>query len=84
LTWLARPLRANTLPHWSALVAHAPVSSKAFTSRGDSKAEPAAKAVATTSFRSTLIGFRSTPLSQTGTRPVADLEQRAYARKWIA
>jgi hypothetical protein len=32
LTWFARPLRANTLPHCSALVAHAPASSNALSS----------------------------------------------------
>src|ERR1700704_4653049 len=57
LICFARPLRANTLLHWSALVAHAPVSSNAFTSCGDSGAEPAAIAVARTRIRSTLIAF---------------------------
>src|SRR5438477_8657407 len=57
LTWLARPLRANTLPHWSALVAHAPVSSNAFASCGDRRAEPARIAATRMGFRSTIIGF---------------------------
>jgi hypothetical protein len=38
-TLFARPLRANTLPHWSALVAHAPVSSKALAFPDNTKAE---------------------------------------------
>jgi hypothetical protein len=42
LTLLARPLRVNTLAHWSALVAHAPVSSKAFACCGNSKQEQSA------------------------------------------
>src|SRR5438034_4532492 len=53
----ARPLRANTLLHCSALVAHAPVSSNAFTPCGDSGRKPAAMTAATTSFRSTIIAF---------------------------
>ena len=56
-TWFARPLRANILPHWSAPVAHAPVSSNAFSSCSDSKTEPAMIAVARTRLRSTIIGF---------------------------
>src|SRR6266404_2979355 len=64
-TWFARPLRANILPHWSALVAHAPVSSNAFSSGSASSTEPAMIAVARTRFRSTIIGFFLEPLSVT-------------------
>jgi hypothetical protein len=45
------------LLHWSALVAHAPASVNAFAWCGDSRAEPAAIAVARTRFRSTIIDF---------------------------
>src|SRR4030095_9025543 len=60
LTLFARPLRANTLAHWSALVAHAPASSNAFARCGNSRVEPSEIAVARIRLRSALIGF---PLS---------------------
>src|SRR5882672_8630734 len=94
-TWFARPLRANILPHWSALVAHAPVSSNAFSSGSDSRTEPAMIAVARTRFRSTIIGFFLEPLSVTaqheentpwtgGARWMLDWDQRTRARRGSA
>src|SRR5712664_823042 len=91
-TWFARPLRANILPHWPALVAHAPVSSNAFSSCSDSRTEPAVIAVARTRFRSTIIGFFLEPLSVTaqheentsltgGARWMLDLDQRSRAQR---
>src|SRR6266576_4681417 len=81
-TWFARPLRANTLPHWSALVAHAPVSSNAFGSCSDSRAELVMIAVARTRFRSTIIGFSLEPLSVTAQYQCLDgQEQRLHQQQ---
>src|SRR6266436_5065190 len=76
LTWFARPLRANTLLHWSALVAHAPVSSNAFTCCGIDRPEPAAIAAARTSFRSAIIGFPLEPLSMTAEYQCLDRQEQ--------